>query len=372
MCISKKVNKTGSLLAVIFAAFTMLFSFSFKNDVWAAEKTFELSFLHVMPPHHFLFKPGQGAFIRFFEDMEKRTEGRVKVTKLYDSSSLGKPGDYYDMLKTRVVDLANLIPNLHPGLFPLTMIGQLPFPEGGESLKYIEIALNKLHKKGLLDKNWDNVKPLLLGTTDASLLLLGKKKVERMEDLKGLKVGTDGGSQDAIVKAWGATPVPMPSGEMYMGLQRGILDGALRNWGAILALRLYEVTKYVIEIPATCSPVSVTMSLKTWEQFPSDIKKIIEELSQEYVGSVTWGLEDQNVLGFGLFGEKEVVPVVISKGVEIIKLPPTERKIMEDKIVFTWNNWVNEMEAKGLPGKKVMQEYVSILKGLGVEPLYKP
>lgn len=371
MCVRKKVNRMVFLLTVIVGAFATFLSFSLQDAGWAAEKTFELSFSHVMPPTHFILKPGTGAFIRFFNDMEQKTGGRVKVTKLYDSCVLGKPGDFLDHLKAGMVDIANLIPGLHPGLFPLTSIGQLAFPGRGESLKSIEIALNELHKKGLLDKNWNEVKPLLLGATDANHLLL-RKKVERFEDLKGLKVATDGGSQDELVKAWGATPMPMPSSEMYMALQRGVLDGALRNWGAILALRLYEVVKYVVEIPATCSPVSASMSLKTWEQFPSDIKKIIEELSQEYVGTVIWGSEERNIMGFGLFGEREVVPIVVSKGVEIVKLPAAEMEKMQNAIAYTWNNWAKEMEAQGLPGRKVMQEYASILSRLGVEPMYKP
>jgi hypothetical protein len=41
-------------------------------------------------------------------------------------------------------------------------------------------------------------------------------------------------------------------------------------------------------------------------------------------------------------------------------------------IIPLWETWAKDMEKNGLPGNKVMKEYVSILKSLGAKPVYEP
>jgi hypothetical protein len=37
-----------------------------------------------------------------------------------------------------------------------------------------------------------------------------------------------------------------------------------------------------------------------------------------------------------------------------------------------WEKYIAEMEAKGLPGKEIVTEYVKALRQLGENPPYKP
>jgi hypothetical protein len=37
-----------------------------------------------------------------------------------------------------------------------------------------------------------------------------------------------------------------------------------------------------------------------------------------------------------------------------------------------WEVWIKQMEDKGFDAKKTVEVYLSILKNLGAEPVYKP
>jgi TRAP-type transport system periplasmic protein len=369
MLTQKKANGMGFPLIMVLASFAVLLSFSLLEAAQAAEQEFDLKLATTAPSQHFLYNQETGPYSNFVKGLQEKTGGRVKI-KIYFSGVLGKTRDSFDMIKSGMVDMSDFIPNYVPGYFPLTSIGQLPFTTAGKSHKGVEIALNQLLKKGLLDKEYDNAKMLIMGTTDPLQLFL-KKKITKMEDLRGLKVSSDGDICDDILRAWGVTPLPMPTAEIYMALEKGVLDGAMRNWAAAPAWKLHEVTKYVVETNVTCTPIGIGMSLKAWNQLPPDIKKIWDAWSEESVGSIVYGAEDRNIMGYEIYGKRVSQPLFVSKGVELTQLPPSEMRKMQSAVVHLWDKWIENMEAKKLPGKKLMQEYLSILNGLGVEPIYK-
>ena len=48
-----------------------------------------------------------------------------------------------------------------------------------------------------------------------------------------------------MIKAYGASPVFMGAGEVYMGLQRNTVDGATSGTTAMVQRKYDEVTKYL-------------------------------------------------------------------------------------------------------------------------------
>jgi Bacterial extracellular solute-binding protein, family 7 len=59
-------------------------------------------------------------------------------------------------------------------------------------------------------------------------------------DWKGRKIR-------GVIRALGGEPVVLPMGEVYAGLERGVMDGSCGPAAGMLALKHYEVAKYRIE-----------------------------------------------------------------------------------------------------------------------------
>jgi TRAP-type mannitol/chloroaromatic compound transport system substrate-binding protein len=74
------------------------------------------------------------------------------------------------------------------------------------------------------------------------------KPFETLESLKGARIRATG-AWAIFVTSLGATPVNVTSGEMYEALQRGQVDCTLINVPALTNYSLFEVAKYVIDLP---------------------------------------------------------------------------------------------------------------------------
>ncbi|MCF8040166.1 MAG: TRAP transporter substrate-binding protein DctP, partial [Desulfohalobiaceae bacterium] len=80
-------------------------------------------------------------------------------------------------------------------------------------------------------------------------LTTSDQKVETIEDMKGLKIRVM--SSKLLVEdyqAYGAVPTPMDYGEVYSGLQMGLIDGQVNPLFAIYSMKFYEVQKYCTQL----------------------------------------------------------------------------------------------------------------------------
>lgn len=76
---------------------------------------------------------------------------------------------------------------------------------------------------------------------------LTTKKVEKVADLKGLKIRVPNNIiQIKGMEVLGATPTPMAFGDIYTALQQGVVDGVENPLGVLYNGKFHEVAKYLI------------------------------------------------------------------------------------------------------------------------------
>ena len=76
-----------------------------------------------------------------------------------------------------------------------------------------------------------------------------KKEIKSLDDVKGLKLRLM--SSKLLVedyKAYGAAPTPMSYGEVYSGLQMGLIDAQVNPLFAIYSMKFYEVQNYLTQL----------------------------------------------------------------------------------------------------------------------------
>ncbi|HEX9873353.1 MAG TPA: TRAP transporter substrate-binding protein DctP [Deferrimonas sp.] len=132
------------------------------------------------------------------------------------------------------------------------------------------------------------------------------KKATKMADFKGMRVRTPGWYMD-IMNSLGASVTPLPGGELYLALERGVIDAAEFSSPAInLPMGFDEITKYVIE-PGIHQP-SVQCALffnkDAYNKLPADLKWIVDIAAKEtQLWSTAWQ-EQLNIEAIKLFKEK--------------------------------------------------------------------
>ncbi|GAK60695.1 periplasmic TRAP-type dicarboxylate transporter protein [Candidatus Vecturithrix granuli] len=120
--------------------------------------------------------------------------------------------------------------------------------------------------------------PGALSPLPAEVFLHSKKKIETVEDLKGLKMRASGDGGEILARM-GASVVFLPGGELYEAMQRGTIDAfeystLASNWD----MHFNEIAKYVILSPsrAPSDPQAFFINKKAWEALPDDLKQLVQ------------------------------------------------------------------------------------------------
>ncbi len=113
--------------------------------------------------------------------------------------------------------------------------------------------------------------------------LFSNKRATKMEDFKGMRLRTPGWFMD-IMNNLGASVSPLPGGEVYLALERGVIDAAEFSSPAInYPMGFDEITKYVIE-PGVHQPgiqCGLFFNKDAYEKLPQDLKWIIDICAKE-------------------------------------------------------------------------------------------
>ena len=192
------------------------------------------------------------------KEIEKRTNGRVKFT-YYPVGAIIPLGLIYDGIVKGLADIGGGVLGYTRGRFPLTEVIDLPL--GYKSGYQATLLINEYYKK-FRPKEFDDVKVLYLSAHGPGLLW-SKKPVNKLEDMKGLKVRSTGLSAK-LVTALGGVPVGMPISEAYDALSKGVADAIMVPAEAMAQWKLGEVVSYSIETYSTAYTSGLVPSHFTW------------------------------------------------------------------------------------------------------------
>ena len=297
---------------------------------------------------------GQANMYRdWIKKVEKATGGRVKMT-FYPGAVLGPPMEAYTMIKEGAVDMGCVIVGFYPGRFPMTNVIQLPFIGLPSAEVGSRIFWDLYEKFPEFRADYPDVKVLNL-YTDAPTPIGTKKPVRVAEDIKGMKVRALAGAPTEMLKELGAAPILMPPTEIYTSMERGIIDAWMISWEACAGMKYWEVTNYFSTAYMYQPALVFLMNLNSWKRLPPDIQKIFDEHAGA-AGSLFFGRE------FDRYNDQAKAKVKEMKAKEIIQLSPSEVARWKQITSPVWGRWLADMEAKGLPGKAVLDEAERLLE----------
>ncbi len=328
------------IISLLFLFTSICFFYGFLTDANAA-RVIELSYTGHFPPTHIHSKLCEA----WCEEVEKRTNGRVKIT-YYPGETLLKADKVYYGVINGITDIGNSIFGYNRGVFPAMEAFSLP--HGFTSASGATQVLNEFYKH-FQPEETARVKILYLHGHGPAMLH-SRKKVERLEDMRGLKVRSYGFNA-AMVAALGGIPVSMTQAEVYEALSKGVVDATFCPIEALKGWKQAEVIDYSIEIPgmAYSTAIYVMMNKDVWKSLPPDIQKTIEEINQEWIIKTgdAWNISDEEGKEFTL-----------SQNNQVIKLDKKESERWVKAVTSVISDYVTETEKKGLPG----QDYVDFIQ----------
>jgi TRAP-type transport system periplasmic protein len=341
--------KKALFASIVSISMLLLAGFVFSATVSAAE--FELTINDHNPPPSNVAKAWD-AWGKWVEDQSK---GRIKCT-IHHGGSLLAEKEAFRGTKSGVVDIAHYVVDRREG-FLLSTATTLPFIGMPGQIDGAKVWMDLYNKFPEIQKEWDGVKILGIFMMPPTAIHNKKKPIVKPEDMKGMKMH---GAEFAVVQtmnAVGASPIQLDITEMYSGLERGVMDGVMNHFPVLFIFKVLELTPYHTvfgEGGINMTPMFAIMNPKKFASLPPDLQKIVEESGK------VWA--DEQYKG-DLPVQKIAVDFCKSKNHTFTNLTP--------KQIEPWYNlmkksshdqWVKDAESKGLPGKKVYAETLTVIK----------
>jgi TRAP-type transport system periplasmic protein len=248
---------------------TLLLAAGLASSVKAAPV--ELKFAVSVPPQvHYNAK----VLIPWAEKVTADSGGTLRV-KMYFSGTLGKAGQFVDIVESGAADIAMDISSYYPGRFPQADVTYMPGLIGYDAIKASD-ALWSMYEEGDFDKDFAGLKLLGISTPTAAMLMTTKKPVAKPSDAAGLKIGAGGKVKVQILDALHAATINLEVFNMYQPLERGVVDGVITHFTGISSFKLQEVGKYYTEVPLGGSFTPIFMSKARFDALPEQARHAIE------------------------------------------------------------------------------------------------
>ncbi len=292
----------------------------------------------------------------FYKGLEDATGGAVKV-QINPGGTMGKPDGTYQRTIQGTANIGHFNPGFNVGLFPMWEIFHYPIHcPSSEQLARFQIAM---YEKGYFDKEFANVKITALYNI-GSYILFSNKKLTTIEDLKGFKIRTIGEGWADVCKAVGAVPVSLPTGEMFLALQKGIVDSVANVWDSSHVFKLNEVSKYVNEMYLMSSTHVEAWNKKSFDALPPAGKKYLEDNWKKF--SIDCAKKyDELTPGF----KKDYLATGPDR--EIGSFSPEEFNKLNKVLKPVWEGWIKERESKGYPAGKAVADLYKMMKDAGLK-----
>jgi len=307
--------------------------------------TIELSYSVFFPATHAQAKAAE----EWAQEIEKRSDGKVSIT-MYAGETLSKAPQVYEGVLSGISDIGMSAFAYTRGRFPLLEALDLPvgYPDGTSAGRVANAIYKKYQPAELSD-----VEVMYLHGHGPGILA-AKKEVHGIEDLKGMKIRATGLSAK-IVSALGAVPVSMSQGETYEALQKGVAEATFCPVETLKGWKQAEVIDYVIDTRAIgyTTAMYVVMNKEKWNSLPEDIKKIINEVNEEWIDKqgAAWDAADQEGMSY-----------VQELGKSVIELSDNEETAMVEAVQPIMQEYIDAVSAQGLPGKEVLEDIKAMLQ----------
>lgn len=304
----------------------------------ALSKSYRWKMTSFFPSGH----PQNVALHEFIDTLDRRTNGAVKIT-IYEGT-LGAPTDHWDMLKSNAVQVAFLAEGYSAGRMPVASLSNLSF-ETTDANVLMEV-FSAWMRAGYLKELTDSFHVLSYKPTPYQQLFTAKKKVTSLADLRGLKLRALAGLQGQTITALGASGVSMPGGDMYMGLQTGVIDGTITGADNVVDRKLYEPCKFGLYLPIYSGMWVTAMNKETWDGLPKELQTLVDEVAREVAAADFKRQIDV---------ERGRWEAIRKAGVEVYTISTEERARWKRAVSEVDDKYVRDWSAKGFPVKEALE-----------------
>jgi len=288
--------------------------------------------------------------------VEERTKGRIKI-EIYPARQLGGDRPMFEQIQKGALEMG-FISAAPIGGFTDALTGlQLPFLISNYEVMFK--ALTGKAAQGMLDSlSQQKVKGLAIYECGYRHIVNTKRPIHSPTDLKGLKYRVvESPLMNDIWSTFGTNSIATPYGEIYTGLQTGVLEAFDLGPSAFLEEKQYEVAKYYSMLPIYGFPTVNIMNLEKFNALSAEDQKILTTAAKEVVA-----------FNFDAFqnDDARILPMLIKAGVKVNVLTNKEIDAFAKAVKPVWDKYSNSNNLT----KQYVSEVTSLTKKFKDKPWY--
>jgi TRAP-type C4-dicarboxylate transport system substrate-binding protein len=302
-----------------------------------------------------------GGIPEWISTVEERTEGRIEI-ECYYGETLAKGREVVDALETGLADVIFPAPHHQPGKLPLFTIGNvagLSDDFWAKSMAFFELLTTE---KALRDEFAQYGGRPIGAAYYPPCGLISTSPLATLDDVKGRKISARYPASDMLT-VFEAAPLALAPPEEYEALLRGTVDALAAPVAAVLDFNFYEVGKYYSRFNLGDRNHALIISEDAWAKLSPGDQKILEDLAPEYTQMA------YDCCAVGL--EPRGLDIVKENGVEVFMPSEADAAKLLSAAEALGNQWVSEMDGKGLPGTALMSRYEELIKQYEAKSPYK-
>ncbi|MFD1065553.1 DctP family TRAP transporter solute-binding subunit [Oceanobacillus locisalsi] len=289
-----------------------------------------------LPPDHHI----SHGIEQFVQKIEEESNGQIEM-QVFANGQLLSDKDMNQSLLTGGIEMGMNSSTIWSSTVPAMGIFDVPYvfedyEEVGESLngEFGDILRSEMEDVG--------VKVLMFGDYGFGQFANNQRPLESPEDFAGMKIRSVGTLPSELIQAYGASPVFMGGGEVYMGLQRETVDGATSGTTAMVQRSYDEVTDYLTVNNYAYFEFILGVNQEYWDDLPENTQTLIEETANE---TEEW-IRHQTKLE-----DEETLQVLKDRGMEVYEVPADELDVWKEAAMPVWRTFEDEA---GEAGEKLL------------------
>ncbi|QQE76495.1 DctP family TRAP transporter solute-binding subunit [Brevibacillus composti] len=283
----------------------------------------------------------------FAKKVEERSGGNVKI-QVYPAGQLLSDKEMNQAILTGGVEMgvnsstlwASVVPAM--GIFDVPYAIPTSYELAGKALSGSvgDKLKAEMEKKG--------AKVLLFADYGYAQFANSARPLKMPADFQGLKIRSIGHIPSVMIQAYGAAPVFMGAGEVYMALQRKTIDGATSGTTAMVQRKYDEVSKYLTISNYAYLEFVLAVNKKYWDNLPAKTQELINTTAKETEEWIRQQAEQE---------DKATAEQLKEKGMEVYVVPEADLAAWKEAAKPAWDEYV---KTAGDLGKELLEEIQNI------------
>ena len=267
-----KLKKLGILFSI-----TMSFMIGGCSSIGGDNNVVHMKLAHNMSEDHPIHK----SLCEFERLVEERSNGSIDI-EIYPNGVLGSEREMIELTQTGAIDIAKVSTGALESFEKQYTTFGIPY-----IFDDLEHYYSVMDDRSLMEELYNSTDESgFIGLTyyDSGVrsLYTTSKAIMKPSDLKGLKIRVQQSpTAKKMIELMGGAATPMAFGEVYTGLQQGVIDGAESNETALTTNKHGEVAKYFSYNQHTIVPDLTIMNSKLYNKLTEEQQNIIIESAIE-------------------------------------------------------------------------------------------